>query len=101
MAGAPEGRPQAEATYKKLATGYADLLRAAVEYYKQYLNDTVSVKFPDAQIQQAYDWALVSMVQAIVSNPFLGTCLVADYRTSGQSQRPAVAHFLARDSLCT
>jgi GH15 family glucan-1,4-alpha-glucosidase len=101
IAGSLDGRPQAEATYKKLAGGYADLLRASAEYYKQYLKDTVSVELPDAQIQQAYDWSRVSMVQGIVSNPFLGTGLVAGYRTSGESQRPGFAWFFGRDSLWT
>jgi GH15 family glucan-1,4-alpha-glucosidase len=101
MAGSLDGRPQAEATYKKLATGYADLLRSSAEYYKKYLNDTVSVDLPDAQIQQAYDWSRVSMVQGIVNNPFLGTGLVAGYRTSGESQRPGFAWFFGRDSLWT
>ncbi len=87
IAGSLDGRPQAEATYKKLAGGYTDLLRASAEYYKQYLKDTVSVELPDAQIQQAYDWSRVSMVQGIVSNPFLGTGLVAGYRTSGENSR--------------
>ncbi len=44
IAGSLDGRPQAEATYKKLAGGYTDLLRASAEYYKQYLKDTVSVE---------------------------------------------------------
>src|SRR5712664_1015076 len=101
IAGSLDGRPQAEATYKKLAGGYTDLLRASAEYYKQYLKDTVRVELPDAQIQQAYDWSRVSMVQGIVSNPFLGTGLVAGYRTSGESQRPGFAWFFGRDSLWT
>src|SRR6266436_9371044 len=101
IAGSLDGRPQAEATHKKLAGGYTDLLRASAEYYKQYLKDTVSVELPDAQIQQAYDWSRVSMVQGIVSNPFLGTGLVAGYRTSGESQRPGFAWFFGRDSLWT
>jgi len=101
MAGSLDGRPPAEATYKKLSTGYADLLRASGEYYKQYLSDTVSVELPDAQIQQAYDWSRVSMVQGIVNNPFLGSGLVAGYRTSGESQRPGFAWFFGRDSLWT
>ncbi len=101
MAGSLDGRPQAEATYKKLGAGYAELLRASAEYYKQYLSDTVSVELPDAQIQQAYDWSRVSMVQGIVNNPFLGSGLVAGYRTSGESQRPGFAWFFGRDSLWT
>src|SRR6266849_6222587 len=101
IAGSLEGRPQAEAAYRHLSTGYADLLRSAAEYYRKYLDDTVSVELPDAQIQQAYDWSRVSMLQGLVSNPFLGTGLVAGYRTSGQSQRPGFAWFFGRDSLWT
>ena len=101
MAGSLDGRPQAEATYKKLAAGYADLLRAAAEYYKKYLAGTVRVELPDTQIQQAYDWSRVSMLQGIVNNPFLGTGLVAGYRTSGESQRPGFAWFFGRDSMWT
>jgi glycogen debranching enzyme len=101
MAGSLDGRPQAEATYKKLAAGYADLLRASAEYYKKYLAETVSVELPDTQIQQAYDWSRVSMLQGIVNNPFLGTGLVAGYRTSGESQRPGFAWFFGRDSMWT
>jgi GH15 family glucan-1,4-alpha-glucosidase len=101
MAGSLDGRPQAEATYKKLAASYTELLQASAEYYRKYLADTVSVELPDAQIQQAYDWSRVSMLQGIVNNPFLGTGLVAGYRTSGESQRPGFAWFFGRDSLWT
>ncbi len=101
IAGSLEGRPQAEAAYRRLSTGYPDLLRSSAEYYRKYLDDTVSVELPDVQIQQAYDWSRVSMVQGIVNNPFLGTGLVAGYRTSGESQRPGFAWFFGRDSLWT
>lgn len=101
IAASVEGRPQAEATYKKLSAGYVDLLRASADYYKKYLNETVSLELPDAQMQKAYDWSRVSMVQGIVNNPFLGTGLVAGYRTSGESQRPGFAWFFGRDSFWT
>ena len=101
IAASLEGRPQAEAAYKKLAGSYADLLRASADYYRKYLNETVSLELPDAQLQQAYDWSRVSMVQGVVNNPFLGTGLVAGYRTSGESQRPGFAWFFGRDSIWT
>ncbi len=101
IAGSLDGRAQAETTYKKLTSGYADLLRTSADYYNKYLSDTVSVELPDAQIQRAYDWSRVSMVQGLASNPFLGTGLVAGYRTSGESQRPGFAWFFGRDSMWT
>lgn len=101
IAGSLEGRAAAEKTYQHLTSDYAQLLKESAEYYRAYLGKTVSVELPDAQIQQAYDWARVSILQGMVSNPSLGTGLVAGYRTSGESQRPGFAWFFGRDSFWT
>ena len=101
IAGSMEGRAGAEKTYQHLTTAYADLLRESAEYYRDYLGKTVSADLPDAQIQQAYDWARVSVLQGVVNNRYLGTGLVAGYRTSGESQRPGFAWFFGRDSFWT
>src|SRR5713101_1680488 len=101
IAGSLEGRAAAEKTYEHLTTSYAGLLRESAEYYRDYLGKTVSVELPDAQIQQAYDWSRVSVLQGVVNNPYLGTGLVAGYRTSGESQRPGFAWFFGRDSFWT
>jgi glycogen debranching enzyme len=101
IAGSMQGRAEAENTYRRLSSGYAELLRDSVGYYRTYLNQTVSVELPDKQIQQAYDWSRVSILQGVVNNPFLGTGLVAGYRTSGESQRPGFAWYFGRDSFWT
>ncbi|HKV61318.1 MAG TPA: hypothetical protein VJO16_05355 [Candidatus Acidoferrum sp.] len=101
IAGSMEGRAGAERTYQRLTSSYVDLLRDSAEYYRGYLKKTVSVELPDAQIQQAYDWSRVSVLQGMVNNPYLGTGLVAGYRTSGESQRPGFAWFFGRDSFWT
>ena len=101
IAGSLEGRAGAEKTYQHLTTSYADLQRESAEYYRDYLGKTVSLELPDAQIQQAYDWSRVSVFQGMVNNPYLGTGLVAGYRTSGESQRPGFAWFFGRDSFWT
>ena len=99
IAGSMTGRAEAETTYQRLTSGYAELLRESAEYYRDYLQQTVSVDLPDKQIQDAYDWSRVSLLQGMVTNPFMGTGLVAGYRTSGESQRPGFAWFFGRDSL--
>ncbi len=98
-----QGDPQKEAAkiYEHLAASYEQLERDSAEYYRNYLARTVSLELPDNSLQQAYDWARVSTVQALVANPYLGTGLVAGYRTSGTSQRPGFAWFFGRDSLWT
>jgi glycogen debranching enzyme len=101
IAASVNGRTEAESTYKHLLGGYAALEKDSAKYYADYLARTVSLELPDPQLQQAYDWARVSVIQGLVTNPYLGTGLVAGYRTSGTSQRPGFAWFFGRDSFWT
>src|SRR6266516_986351 len=101
IAASVNGRAEAENTYQALLSNYSAKEKEAAEYYRDYLNRTVSLELPDAQLQQAYDWARISVVQGLVTNPYLGTGLVAGYRTSGTSQRPGFAWFFGRDAFWT
>jgi Amylo-alpha-1,6-glucosidase len=101
IAGSTENAAAAEATYKRLAANANELLADSAEYYRKYLDDTVKLELPDTKIQQAYDWARISAAQGIVANPFLGTGLVAGYRTSGNGQRPGFAWYFGRDAMWT
>jgi len=101
IAASVTGRADAEKTYQRLLSSYADSVREASDYYRAYLDKTVSLELPDSALQQAYDWARISTIQGMVNNPYLGTGLVAGYRTSGVGQRPGFAWFFGRDSLWT
>ncbi len=101
IAASVAGRDEARKTYEHLAESYPDLLRDSAQYYRNYLAHTVNLDLPDPSLQQAYDWARISLIQGLVTNPYLGTGLVAGYRTSGVSQRPGFAWFFGRDSLWT
>ena len=101
IAGSMTGRADAESEYRRLTSGYGGMLRESADYYRNYLTQTVSVELPDEQLQKAYDWSRISLLQGMVTNPFLGTGLVAGYRTSGESQRPGFAWFFGRDSFWT
>jgi glycogen debranching enzyme len=101
LAASTQGLADAQANYQRLATSYLDLLRDSAQYYRDYLNRTLNLTLPDWQLQQAYDWSRISTIQGLVTNPDLGTGLVAGYRASGTSQRPGFAWFFARDSFWT
>lgn len=101
IAGSTQGLSQAESIYQRLSRDYANLLQQSALHYRDYLGSTVSLELPDAQLQRAYDWARVSMAQGMVTNPEIGTGLIAGYRTSGESQRPGFAWFFGRDSMWT
>lgn len=101
LAASANGLADATKTYEHLVNSYAESVHESADFYRAYLNKTVSLELPDAALQQAYDWARISTIQGLVNNPYLGTGLVAGYRTSGDSQRPGFAWFFGRDSLWT
>jgi glycogen debranching enzyme len=101
IAASVTGRAEAEKNYEHLLTSYTDAVRASAEYYRAYLDRTVTLEMPDLKLQQAYDWARISTIQGVVNNPYLGSGLVAGYRTSGVGQRPGFAWFFGRDSMWT
>ena len=101
IAASVNGEVEAETAYRHLASDYLSLVKESAEYYREYLDSTISVDLPDRQLQQSYDWARVSVLQGLATNPFLGTGLIAGYRTSGGSQRPGFAWFFGRDALWT
>jgi glycogen debranching enzyme len=101
IAASTEGMDDAAKTYQRLMASYSDVMRNSAKYYAEYLAKTVSLDLPDASLQQAYDWARISTMQGLVHNPYLGTGLVAGYRTSGVGQRPGFAWFFGRDSFWT
>jgi len=101
IAASVAGLAEASKTYEHLLNSYAESVRNSAEFYRAYLDKTVSLELPDAALEQAYDWARISTIQGLVSNPYLGTSLVAGYGTSGVGQRPGFAWFFGRDSLWT
>ena len=101
IAAALDGRDTAEAMYRLLTAQSGPLEQEAARKYQTYLQQTVSLSLPDPKLQCAYDWSRISMLQGFVTNPFLGTGLIAGYRTSGTSARPGFAWFFGRDSLWT
>ncbi len=101
LAGSIQGQAEAQASYQHMVSSYRDLLSESAKYYADYLARTVQLTLPDSELQQAYDWSRISVIQGLATNPTMGTGLVAGYRTSGTSQRPGFAWFFGRDSFWT
>lgn len=101
LAASMQSPADAENTYQRLVRSAADQQKISAQYYRDYLANTINLELPDTQLQQAYDWSRISMVQGTVANPFLGTGLIAGYRTSGDYERPGFAWFFGRDALWT
>lgn len=90
---------ESQKVYADISARYQELLSNSAQFYEHYLANTVSVELPDADLQRAYDWSRISLIQGLVSNPTMGDGLIAGYRASGESYRPGFAWFFGRDSL--
>ena len=101
IAGSVEGRSKAKEAYDRLLTSAQELYEKNVSYYNRLQNETTSITTPDERLNKAFGWAKVGIDKGIATNPFLGTGLVAGFRTSGDSERPGFAWFFGRDSLWT
>src|SRR5579859_3010331 len=101
IAGNVTGRDAAKATYQKLLGETAALFENNVAYYERLEKETVSVTTPNERLNTAFAWATVGVDKGIATNPFLGTGIVAGFRTSEDSERPGYAWFFGRDALWT
>ena len=92
------GRLELSRVYQHLINAYPSLLRDSSSYYIDYLAHTTNLHLPDEQLESAYNWAKVNMLQGVVHNPFLGEGLVAGFDTSQGDYRPGFAWFFGRDT---
>jgi glycogen debranching enzyme len=89
-------------TLEKLNQSIVATYAAHAESYKKLLADSVSIETPDKSLNQAFQWAVVSIEQ-LKAKP-VGTdetALVAGYYASGDSARPGFGWFFGRDALYT
>lgn len=102
ITGSVKGLEPARAANDRLLNGLAADYAANVAHYRRLVFEaTVQVTTPDRALNQAFQWAKVGIDKGLVTNPQLGTGLVAGFRTSGDSERPGFAWFFGRDALWT
>lgn len=101
IAGSVDGQAKAVETYKKLLNNAIPLYEQNVKYYEDFLSKTTQVTTPDERLNTAFAWAKIGTEKGVATNPYLGTGLLAGFRTSGESERPGFAWYFGRDSMWT
>ena len=101
IAGSMKSPEEAEKTWRALAANPGAVVENAGSDYQKYLERTVSLDLPDAQLERAYDWSRLSMFEGLVDNPFMGRGLVAGIGPAKTAYRPGFAWFFGRDSFWT
>jgi len=90
------------AKLQQLNESIADLYRGQSETYKKLLASSVSIETPDKTLNEAFQWAVVSIEQLKTKSlPDNETALVAGYYASADSARPGFGWFFGRDALYT
>jgi glycogen debranching enzyme len=90
------------ATLEQLNTSIGAAYQAHAESYKKLLASSVSIETPDKALNEAFQWAVISIEQLRAKAVPTGeTGLVAGYYASGDSARPGFGWFFGRDSLYT
>ena len=103
------GTTTADATDAALGTklaalnaGIAAAYQAHDESYKKLLANSVQIDTPDKALDEAFQWAEISIEQLkAIAQPSGETALVAGYYESGDSARPGFGWFFGRDALYT
>jgi glycogen debranching enzyme len=101
IAGSVEGREEARRAYERLLDSAPSLYQETVDHYERLQKETTHIRTPDERLNEAFGWAKVGIDKGMATNPFLGTGLLAGFRTSGRSERPGFAWYFGRDALWT
>lgn len=101
MTASVDGRAAAKATYDRLLASAGTITDQTAAEYARLDEATLRVVTPDARLDTAFEWAKVGIDKGFAANPWLGTGLLAGFRTSGDSERPGYAWFFGRDAMWT
>jgi hypothetical protein len=91
------GRKQADEGYSRLGNDLEKLYEEKLSHMDRLLSEQLSIQTPNTLLNQAFQWAKVSVEDAFVCNPQLGCGLVAGYGLSGRSERPGFAWYFGGD----
>ena len=87
-----------KATYNRLWKDARHYYDQNCTHYTNLRNSTMQIITPDKQFNLAYEWGKVALDNLLITNPTLGTGLVAGYGLSGGGERPGFAWFFGGDA---
>ena len=102
MTSAAADTPALAASLAQLNAGIVANYQAHADHYKQFLANSTSIETPDKALNEAFQWATISIEQLKTkAQGTHETALVAGYYASADSARPGFGWFFGRDALYT
>ncbi len=106
IAATNEGFHKTAEAYKAALNGPYAIYTNTSEYYRKFLNSTLSITTPDKTFNEGYTWAKTATDQFFVNTPGIGKSLVAGYAPTGQGWygghtvdgRPGYGWYFGRDA---
>ena len=93
MTASVDGRAAAKAAYDRLLASAGRSYDETAAEYARLDEATMRVTTPDARVDSAFEWAKIGIDKGLATNPWLGTGLLAGFRTSADSERPRFTCF--------
>ena len=94
-----ESSAKASATYRDVLSHSRSLFEERVAHHREFLTRTLSFESPDAQLNDAFLWAKLTLDAGWVCHPQYGCGLVAGYGASGSGERPGFAWWFGGDAM--
>jgi glycogen debranching enzyme len=85
-------------TFSRLWKNAESVYRQNYSYYQALRKNTLQVVTPDRDFNLAFEWGKVALDNLKISNPTLGSGLVAGFGLSGGGARPGFAWFFGGDA---
>ena len=98
IAGAPTSRDSVELIYNRLLERAPVYWREKLDHYRSVRQEQLGINSPDAELDQAFEWAKVNLDQQLVCNPDLGCGLVAGFGRAGAGDFRGAGWFFGGDA---
>lgn len=98
IAGGPQNWKLAAETYNKTLNSIQQLYKQTQQYYSNLLENFLSIECPNEALNLAFQWGKIALNKGFVTNPYLGSGLIAGYGLSGRSERPGFCWFFGGDA---
>ncbi len=98
IAGSQMGPEAALQEYDSLLRRIPEEYLKSADHYRSLRDSLLSIETPETELNLALEWAKIAIDKGLVTNPDLGTGLIAGWGPSGESARPGFGWFFGGDT---
>lgn len=101
VAASETGTEDALALWRECCGSWPAFYSGASDYYRQLVTSSARIETSDAQLDRAFQWAIIGTDKCFMRTPGVGSGFVAGFNTSNGGGRPGFGWYFGRDSSWT